>query len=484
MSLLFGAWHASRGGPPQKIHISDYDREMKGNIICAACSGGLIAKRGALKVHHYAHQVACTAYVSSNEPMTSWHASWQDICLRQHVEVPVDATVAGRAVRCIADIRCANGTVIEVQHSAISSTEMLKREAVHADIIWIVDARTPRSCKSEECRDEACDGRHIPVVERVAGYLTNRPPAPATSEFAIFTIEVRGLSFPFASNRTVVFDTAQGLFSLRRRLGRRAFLGAKVDSRRFFETYFSAINASSTDELVARYAATCVVSDPTGVEKTQFKRWGFVWQPGKCSWRPVSTPVERAPEPPPEEECFRAALSPSEPSRNLDDAERGPRLHTEPKSPITFTKEDNPSSVNPLPAGGSEDTYWSWAATEAKKGTTWTSIFFGHHESAPPCPISAPWESETMKKISKEVWLAQAINQTAPRTAQPQVDRAEWWKGARPEDIESAKRKRTGNKGALPSKRSAIATIQDKVAFLNQEKPYIQRARDLRRAKK
>jgi hypothetical protein len=95
----------------------------------------------------------------------------------------------------------------------------------------VVDARTPRSCKSEECRDEACDGRHIPVVERVAGDLIDQPPAPDTSEFAIFTIEVRGLSFPFASNRTVIFDTAQGLFSLRRRLGRRAFIGAKVDSR-------------------------------------------------------------------------------------------------------------------------------------------------------------------------------------------------------------------------------------------------------------
>jgi hypothetical protein len=110
-------------------------------------------------------------------------------------------------------------------------------------------------------------------MERVAG---NQPPIPDTSEFAIFTIEVRGLSFPFASNRTVIFDTAPGLFSLRRRLGRRAFIGANVDSHRFFETYFCPISASSTDELVARYAATCMASDPTGVEKTQFKTWGLV----------------------------------------------------------------------------------------------------------------------------------------------------------------------------------------------------------------
>jgi hypothetical protein len=168
MSLLFGARHppSPEGSPPRKVHISDYVREMKGNITCAACSGGLIAKRGALRVHHYAHRVACTAYAASTEPMTSWHAAWQEICLPQHVEVPVEATIAGRAVRCIADIRCANGTVIEVQHSPISSTEMLKREAVHDDMIWVVDARTPRSCKSEECRDEACDGRHIPVVTK------------------------------------------------------------------------------------------------------------------------------------------------------------------------------------------------------------------------------------------------------------------------------------------------------------------------------
>jgi competence CoiA-like predicted nuclease len=137
MSLLFGAWHppSPEGSPPQKVHISDYVREMKGNVNCAACAGGLIAKRGALKVHHYAHRVACTAYAASTELMTSWHAAWQEICLPQHVEVSVDATIAGKAVRCVADIRCANGTVIEVQHSTISSTEMLKREAVHDDII-------------------------------------------------------------------------------------------------------------------------------------------------------------------------------------------------------------------------------------------------------------------------------------------------------------------------------------------------------------
>jgi hypothetical protein len=165
----------------------------------------------------------------------------------------VEETTAGRAVRCIADIRCANGSVIEVQHSAISSSEMLKREAVHGDMIWLVDCQIPRSCKSKECRDESCDGWHIPVVERVATDLTNRPPALAMSESAIFTIEVKGLSFPFASNRTVIFDTAHGLFSLQRRLGRSAFLDAKVDSHQFFETYFSSISASSTDELVALY---------------------------------------------------------------------------------------------------------------------------------------------------------------------------------------------------------------------------------------
>jgi hypothetical protein len=176
--------------------------------------------------------------------MTSWLAAWQKICLPKHVEVPVDATVAGRAVRCIANIHCANGTVIEVQHSTISSMEMLKREAVHNDMMWVVDAGTPRSCKSKECRDTACDGRHIPVMERVAGTLIDHAPSLNTSEFAIFTVEVRGLSFPFASNRTVIFDTAQGFFSLRRRLGRRAFIGAKVDSRRFFETDLSPLSAS------------------------------------------------------------------------------------------------------------------------------------------------------------------------------------------------------------------------------------------------
>jgi hypothetical protein len=56
MSVFFGALHRSSPGKILEIHISISVREMQGNIFSAACPEGLIAKRGALNVHQYAHQ--------------------------------------------------------------------------------------------------------------------------------------------------------------------------------------------------------------------------------------------------------------------------------------------------------------------------------------------------------------------------------------------------------------------------------------------
>ena len=180
-----------------------------------------------------------------------------------------------------------------------------------------------------------------------------------------------------------------------------------------------------------------------------------------------------------------STVSTSEPSRNLDNAERGQRPHTEAKSPITCFHLRKQSFERKPSSGWRIGRYvLVMGGHGSEKGDHMDVDLF-----RPPrvCPsvsnLSSLGIGDHEKDFQGEL-LAQAINQTAPRTALPQVDRAEWWKGARPEDMESSKWKRTGNKGALPSKRSATATIQDKVAFLNPEKPYIQRARDLRRAKK
>lgn len=380
---------------------------MKGAVACRACSGALVAKKGSLKVHHFAHKTMCTAWASSTEPMTAWHAGWQELCLPEYVEVPVDATVDGQPVRCIADVRSPSGTVIELQHSTISSTEMLKREEVHDDMIWIVDARTPRTCASQECHERSCNGRHVPVTLLLADRLIAQVAPPSTLEYAVFEIEIRGLSFPFASHCQVYFDTPQGLFLLLRRLGRRVFLGSKVDRVRFFEIYFAEIGTCSTSELAKRYDARCEASDPHGVSFAQMKEWGLHQSPETETWilRPPKQPAPTQ-EAAPETECRRA------------DAVLGP--HSDPCFDLEI------------------------------------------YSKLPPCAHEEAAETKS-------------------ETLRCELELNEWW-GSQVDRGDAKRAKRKVNKeGCRLAQQFALDVIKDKVACLNQDREYLQRARQSRK---
>ena len=80
--------------------------------------------------------------------MTQWHADWQLRVPPQCREVRMTRDGETQALRAlarranIADIQLAGGcTVVEIQHSHISTAEVERREAFYGDMVWVVDGR-------------------------------------------------------------------------------------------------------------------------------------------------------------------------------------------------------------------------------------------------------------------------------------------------------------------------------------------------------
>ena len=104
---------------------------------CPLCQKALIAKCGAIKVWHWAHEAGnyCDEW---GEGETKWHKSWKDWFGVDRVEVVIEK----RKKRHIADIVTKKGVVIEVQHSPIAPQIIEAREKFYGRMIWIVDARS------------------------------------------------------------------------------------------------------------------------------------------------------------------------------------------------------------------------------------------------------------------------------------------------------------------------------------------------------
>lgn len=117
-----------------RVFIGDYDKTVHGCAFCPCCDSAMCAKKGVFKAHHFAHnsRKACEHWT---EPMTQWHYNWQLLAPPECREVRLSK--AGKLH--IADIQLSNGHVIEIQHSPISTAEVLKREQFYDDMSWIVD---------------------------------------------------------------------------------------------------------------------------------------------------------------------------------------------------------------------------------------------------------------------------------------------------------------------------------------------------------
>ncbi len=118
-----------------RVYIDDFDKGVHDDPSCFTCDGRLVAKKGQLKTHHFAHRSKeeCDAWNDSG--MTEWHKNWQLLVPEECREVRM--TRDGKTH--IADIQLPTGEVVEIQHSPITVDEVYKRETFYDNMVWIVD---------------------------------------------------------------------------------------------------------------------------------------------------------------------------------------------------------------------------------------------------------------------------------------------------------------------------------------------------------
>ncbi len=99
---------------------------------CPTCGAPLIPKCGLINTWHWSHMAhaECDPWAEHETP---WHILWKSILRPDACEVtkgPHRADIVGN-----------DGTVIELQHSAISAEDIIAREAFYGKMIWLLDAR-------------------------------------------------------------------------------------------------------------------------------------------------------------------------------------------------------------------------------------------------------------------------------------------------------------------------------------------------------
>jgi competence CoiA-like predicted nuclease len=103
---------------------------------CEICQSDTLAKCGTVRISHWAHKskVTCDPWWENE---TEWHRAWKNRFPKDFQEI-VHKDPETKEIHK-ADIKTANGLVIEFQRSAIKSAEMQSREAFYKNMVWLVD---------------------------------------------------------------------------------------------------------------------------------------------------------------------------------------------------------------------------------------------------------------------------------------------------------------------------------------------------------
>lgn len=110
------------------------EAEPKMRAKCPVCGAIVIAKCGELVTWHWAHEARADCDLWS-ESETDWHINWKRSMPRCEVVMEKDGA------KHRADGVTKGGTVVEFQHSAISSQEIRDREQFYQRMVWVFDAR-------------------------------------------------------------------------------------------------------------------------------------------------------------------------------------------------------------------------------------------------------------------------------------------------------------------------------------------------------
>ena len=122
-----------------RTYIGEADEAAQ--YYCPYCDAPMTQRRGQINIPHFAHMKGhlCTDSWRYEE-MSEWHLSWQQFYPLENQEVPVVNDLG----RHRADVLI-NGTVVEFQHSPMSTEEFQERNAFYTAcgyrVVWLFDAR-------------------------------------------------------------------------------------------------------------------------------------------------------------------------------------------------------------------------------------------------------------------------------------------------------------------------------------------------------
>lgn len=102
---------------------------------CPCCGQPMIAKCGERKAWHWAHsgRRKCDPWWENE---TDWHREWKNLFPTPWQEL-VQFSVSGE--KHIADVKTAEGWVLEFQHSYIKPNERRSREGFYSNLAWVVN---------------------------------------------------------------------------------------------------------------------------------------------------------------------------------------------------------------------------------------------------------------------------------------------------------------------------------------------------------
>lgn len=116
-----------------RLLIDDAARQQHG--FCPVCGSEMVARKGEIRTAHWAHldKDRCDDWYESKGP---WHRYWQDKFPREWQEVPLERN----GEKHIADIyRPDKQIVLEAQYSALSDSDISRRENFYGRLIWLAN---------------------------------------------------------------------------------------------------------------------------------------------------------------------------------------------------------------------------------------------------------------------------------------------------------------------------------------------------------
>ena len=107
---------------------------------CPCCETEVMSKCGDITVWHWAHISADCDRWSEGE--TAWHIQWK-LFLEKEYGARTEVTIERDGKVHRADVVLPDGTVVEVQHSALSAKAVAERERFYGRVVWVIDAIGP-----------------------------------------------------------------------------------------------------------------------------------------------------------------------------------------------------------------------------------------------------------------------------------------------------------------------------------------------------